>query len=356
MEVSRTLRPLARVPAWAIFALALLGLLLQAFGIYWDVWRHVAVGRETFFTPPHLVLYAGFGCVALAGIVGSLKGAMVLNWLGPRVQVLGLWSPLEFVFIGTGALFQAVAFPWDEAWHRLVAEGVVEETFWSPPHVMAIGGGIVSTFGFFLAVVLERARWNGARRILGLGAIALAGGLLLFSLQVLLGPLDFATTFRGEVLRDAVAYPTAVSLAAPAVLVLAVLVSRRAGLATSCAAIYTGLRSLMVVGDFALPPPVLLVAPLIDLAFLLAGARSFRLVGSALVGGVWAVLFYLVYLILRGFSVDALFIALFSFTLFIAGTVSASLGFGVARVVQSLERITAPPSGTAATVAGVPAD
>src|SRR3989442_5658358 len=33
--------------------------------LYWDIWRHVVVGRESFFTPPHLVLYAGFASVAL---------------------------------------------------------------------------------------------------------------------------------------------------------------------------------------------------------------------------------------------------------------------------------------------------
>src|SRR5213080_3377085 len=234
MDVPRLLRPLSRVPRWAIFGFALIGLLLQAFGLYWDIWRHVVVGRESFFTPPHLVLYAGFGYVALAGIVGSVSGAVAPRWAGPRIRIVGLLVPVEFLLIGTGALFQAVAFPWDEAWHRLVAEGLVSETFWSPPHVMAIAGGIVSTFGFFLAVVLERTRWNGARPALGLVGVALGAGLLLFSLQVL---------------RDAIAYPTGVSLAAPAVLVLAVLAGRRPGLATVSAAIYTGLRSLMVVGE-----------------------------------------------------------------------------------------------------------
>src|SRR6058998_784634 len=221
MDVPRLLRPLSRVPRWAIFGFALTGLLLQAFGLYWDIWRHVVVGRESFFTPPHLVLYAGFAYVALAGIVGSVSGAIAPRWAGPRVRIVGLLVPVEFLLIGTGALFQAVAFPWDEAWHRLVAEGLVSETFWSPPHVMAIAGGIVSTFGFLLAVVLERTRWNGARTVLGLVSVALGAGLLLFSLQVLLGPMDFATSFNGQVLRDAIAYPTGVSLAAPAVLVVA---------------------------------------------------------------------------------------------------------------------------------------
>src|SRR5881409_1158410 len=243
MDVPRLLRPLSRVPRWAIFGFALTGLLLQAFGLYWDIWRHVVVGRESFFTPPPPVLSAGFGYVVLAGIVGSVSGALAPQWAGPRVRIVGLSVPVEFLLIGTGALFQAIAFPWDEAWHRLAAEGLVSETFWSPPHVMAIAGGIVSTFGFFLAVVLERRRWNGARTALGLVSVALGAGLLLFSLQVLLGPMDFATTFNGQVLRDAIAYPTGVSLAAPAVLVLAVLAGRRAGVATLSAAIYTERRS-----------------------------------------------------------------------------------------------------------------
>src|SRR3989441_1055714 len=250
MDVPRFLRPLSRVPRWAIFGFVLTGLLLQAFGLYWDIWRHVVVGRESFFTPPHLVLYAGFGYVALAGIVGSISGAIAPRWAGPRIRIVGL---------------------------------------------------------------------------------------LLFSLQVLLGPMAFAPTFNGQVLRAAIAYPTGVSLAAPAVLVLAVLAGRRAGLATVSATIYTGLRSLMVVGEFALPPPILFLAPLVDLAFLVLGPRKFGLVAATITGGTWAVLFYVVYLVLRGFAVDALFVALFSFTVFIAGTLSSGIGFGVGRIVQKLE-------------------
>ena len=355
MDVPQLLRPLSRVPRWAVFAFALTGLLLQAFGLYWDIWRHVVVGRESFFTPPHVVLYAGFGYVALAGIVGSVAGASAPRWAGPRVHIVGLLVPVEFLLIGTGALFQALAFPWDEAWHRLVAEGLVTETFWSPPHVMAIAGGILSTFGFFVAVVLERTRWNGARSGLGLVAVGIGAGLLLFGLQVLLGPMDFATTFNGQVLRDAIAYPTGVSLATPAVLILAVLAGRRAGLATLSAAVYTSLRSLMIVGQFALPPPVLFLAPVVDLAFFGLQTRRFGLIAATLTGGAWAVLFYVVYLILRGFAMDPLFVALFSFTVFIAGGVSAATGFADARIVQKLESSAATSSASTVPAVVTPA-
>src|SRR2546426_933754 len=223
MDVPRLLRPLSRVPRWAIFAFALTGLLLQAFGLYWDIWRHVVVGRESFFTPPHLVLYAGFGYVALAGIVGSIAGESAPRWAGPRVRIVGLLVPIEFLLIGTGALFQALAFPWDEAWHRLVAEGLVTETFWSPPHVMAIAGGIVSTFGFFVAVALGRIRGTGAGAGWGLWAVGTGAGLLLSARRALPGRMDFAPTSTGQALGAAIAYPPGVPLAPPAVLILAVL-------------------------------------------------------------------------------------------------------------------------------------
>src|SRR5438309_9940065 len=105
MDVPRLLRPLSRVPRWAIFAFALTGLLLQAFGLYWDIWRHVVVGRESFFTPPHLVLYAGFGYVALAGIVGSIAGECAPGWTGPRVCIVGLSVPLVVLLMCAGAFF-----------------------------------------------------------------------------------------------------------------------------------------------------------------------------------------------------------------------------------------------------------
>lgn len=39
----------------------------------WDVWWHSAVGRDTFWEPPHLFLYSAALCV----IAGLLVGAMV---------------------------------------------------------------------------------------------------------------------------------------------------------------------------------------------------------------------------------------------------------------------------------------
>jgi len=60
-----------------------------------------------------------------------------------------------------------------------------------------------------------------------------------------------------------------------------------------------------------------LLAPVVDLAFQLP-ARKIRLIAAIQTGGSWAVLFY-VYLVLRGFAMDLLFVGLSSFAVFIAG-------------------------------------
>src|SRR2546427_4100961 len=109
--------------------------------------------------------------------------------------------------------------------------------------------------------------------------------------------MDFATTFNGQVLRDAIASPTGVSLAPPAVLILAVLGGRRTGLATLAAAGYTGLRSLVIGGQFALPPQVLFLPPVVRLAFLVLRLRRFGLIAATLTASTCSVLFYGVYLI-----------------------------------------------------------
>ena len=52
---------------------------------------------------------------------------------------------------------------------------------------------------------------------------------------------------------------------------------------------------------------------------------------------------------------DPLFVGLFSFTVFIAGGVSACIGFGVGRLIQKLETTAATSSAAAVPMAVTPA-
>ena len=341
LTLSTSARRFAGVPYGPLLATISLGLILQAAALYWDVWTHVVIGRETFFSAPHLLLYTGFGLVALGGIAGCLRGVAGQGPMGPRLHVLGLAVPIEFFLIGIGALFQTVAFPWDEAWHLLVSRGEVTETFWSPPHAMAIGGGILAAFGFVLAVAVARETRTWSRGL----ALVVQGwsfGQFLFALHVLLGLADFSEVFQGDVFRDAAVYPSAVAVVTPVVLVMAVVATRRPGLATLAAIFYTIIRWPMVSLDFAAPPPVLVVAPIVDALYAIPRADAWPAVRAALAGGLWAIGFYGVYIWTRGLPVEPLFVALFSFTVFIAGVISGLLGVGLASSVRAVARMASP--------------
>src|SRR5437660_10069140 len=63
-SVDLTERRLRRVGAWLLLFLALLAEL----GLAWDRSWHDLVGRDTFFTPPHILLYSGIGGAGLIAL------------------------------------------------------------------------------------------------------------------------------------------------------------------------------------------------------------------------------------------------------------------------------------------------
>src|SRR5687768_616778 len=93
-------------------------------GVAWDVQWHLAVGRDRPFTAPHLLLLAGIagsGLCALGGVLWySLAGRGATGAARGRVWMGGIFrAPVGLYLAGYGALCAALAFPLDDAWHRL---------------------------------------------------------------------------------------------------------------------------------------------------------------------------------------------------------------------------------------------
>ena len=135
------------------------GGLLALFSMYWDDSLHTDVGRDTFWSAPHVLLYSSL-LVTLAATA----------WWGlGRVRGRGLRTAmadplLRWAVVSAGAI--GLSAPADEAWHTAFGRDAV---LWSPPHLL----GIVATFA--LAVTLFRAiAAEGGGRPLTLG-----GGLVL---------------------------------------------------------------------------------------------------------------------------------------------------------------------------------
>ena len=112
-----------------IFATAVLTLMRA--GAYWDVYWHYAVGRDSFFIPPHDLIYAG---VAVSGLLG-----LFVVWRhGLPWRAAASPFPWGWLIQMCGAGLMVLAAPFDDLWHRRYG---IDVTIWSPPHMLGVFGG-----------------------------------------------------------------------------------------------------------------------------------------------------------------------------------------------------------------------
>jgi hypothetical protein len=162
-----------RVALWVLVA----GKLAGAWGLHWDIQWHLLIGRDSFWIPPHLLMYAGVtaGFLASAGVLAYDTWAA--SRAGPRgmLTVLGLTSTRGVHLAAWGMTLVLLAAPIDDLWHRLFG---LDVTLWSPPHLLGLLGSAINTLGILLIATevyprASRARWAA----LVLGAALLYGGV-----------------------------------------------------------------------------------------------------------------------------------------------------------------------------------
>jgi hypothetical protein len=184
----------SRAAIWIL----LLGKLLGAWGLTWDIQWHLRIGRDSFWIPPHVMMYSGVTAgLLVAFAVLALETARATPRPG-TVRVLGLVGTRGFHLAAWGVALVILAAPIDDLWHRLFG---LDVTLWSPPHLLGLLGAAINTLGTLLAAteVYERnhpARW---------AALALGGALLYGGVRVVLEPAWLVAWTRGGVLFHAFA-------------------------------------------------------------------------------------------------------------------------------------------------------
>ncbi|MGH2352950.1 MAG: hypothetical protein ACRDJN_15175, partial [Chloroflexota bacterium] len=259
-------------------------MLLFLLGGYWDVAWHIEVGRDTFWSPPHLLLYGG-----ILTVLGACAAAFTTAWRRGR-RLPGPGATIAAI----GAALALASAPIDDLWHRLYG---LDVTIWSPPHIMLIAGMVIAAYGALAGfsfqanrrtpdrlAALWRSTWAGRRSwAAGEAGLFVAGGLTLATATSVLGEYDF------DVSRYAVAYhPIALSGLAAVVLTAVARAGGRVGGATLAAAAYTAVRLLVhlelvaLVNVRAQIPLLLLAAPVFDFTLWKLTGRS---LGTALERG-----------------------------------------------------------------------
>lgn len=126
---------------WIYFLVAI-GVALQVGAANWDIIWHGVVNVESFFTPPHTVLYSGVGLsliATFAGILFSIRQKTSLK--KPYSIYYKIPNPLKLIALG--CLVEVFSGQFDNWWHANFGfDGLL-----SPPHLMLISGMLLSILG-----------------------------------------------------------------------------------------------------------------------------------------------------------------------------------------------------------------
>lgn len=267
-------------------------------GILWDISWHKTIGRDTFWTAPHLLeqlgaIVAGLSCGWLA-LHTTFAGSA-----GERERAVRFWgfrAPLGAWVTVWGTFVMITSAPFDNWWHDAYG---LDVKIMSPPHMVLALGMIAVVLGGMLMVLAAQNRATDPREVNRLGwAFTFSGGLLLVMVATMIS--EYAS--RANTMHQTLFY----QVAGGAFPVLLVALGRSGRLrlpAAATAAVYTGiiLATIWILQLFPahaqlapiytpvthmVPPefPLLLIVPAIAIDLLLrrAGRRRDWLLAAAL--------------------------------------------------------------------------
>jgi hypothetical protein len=136
-----------------IYFLISVGVALQISGSNWDIVWHGIGNVETFFTPPHSVIYSGVVLVigsVVAGVIHTTKISQQKN-IPSKKNIFGLLTvslPLSIKLAVIGCTLQLTAGPFDFWWHSQFGfDGLL-----SPPHSVLATGMLMAALGALIGI------------------------------------------------------------------------------------------------------------------------------------------------------------------------------------------------------------
>ncbi len=132
-------------------------------GVYWDISWHMSIGRDSFWTPAHLLIQAG----GLIAGISSGYVALKTTFRGTRAErdaAVGFWgfrAPLgAWICIwGCGAMLTSA--PFDNWWHNAYG---LDVKIVSPPHTVLALGIYSIVVGALLLTLAQQNRAEGDQR------------------------------------------------------------------------------------------------------------------------------------------------------------------------------------------------
>jgi hypothetical protein len=153
-------------------------------GVYWDISWHMSIGRDSFWTPAHLLIQAG-GLIA-----GLTSGYVALRTTFGRdvaahdasVSFWGFRAPLGAWVCIWGCLAMVTSAPFDNWWHNAYG---LDVRIISPPHtILALGIGAIGVGALLLTLAWQNRAGPHQRTAMWLFLVA--GALLLMDRAIML--------------------------------------------------------------------------------------------------------------------------------------------------------------------------
>jgi len=239
---------------WPLYAVLVSSVSIVV-GLIWDISWHRTIGRDTFWSPPHVL-------EQLAAVVaGSSCGWLVLQMTfrgSPADQAAGVrfWGfrgPLGAWVCIWGTLMMVASAPFDNWWHNAYG---LDVKIISPPHMVLAWGMIAIQVG---AMLMALARQNRAppdeQRRLSLLYAASAGILLTMHSTVIMEYAAFPNDMHSA------RFYRVTALGLPLILIATARPSRLRWPATTTAAIYTTIV-LVLMWTLQLFPATAKLAPI----------------------------------------------------------------------------------------------
>jgi hypothetical protein len=252
LPLANSQQPTANSSFWPLYA-TLFASAAIVVGLIWDISWHRTVGRDTFWSPPHVLeqvaaLVAGLSCgwLVLRTTFGGDPAAKQSS-----IRVWGFYGPLGAWVCIWGTAMMIASAPFDNWWHNAYG---LDVKIISPPHMVLAWGMMGIQVGAMLLAVSAQNRGTHDPRLKLIYA-ASAGILLTMFATVIIEDAGFGNEMRAPMFYRMTAIVIPIALIGTA---------RASGLrwpATTVAAIYTALM-LVLIWILQLVPATPLLAPI----------------------------------------------------------------------------------------------
>jgi len=215
---------------WPVYV-AVTGLACLPIGLLWDISHHSTIGRDTFWTPAHIIIQLGGIVPALlfAGIALKMTFRGTEEERAASVSFWGFRAPLGVWVTIWGAMAMVTSAPFDDWWHNRYG---LDVKIVSPPHAILGLGMFAVGMGVLLFVFSAQNRAKNVNLVRTGLICSLAVGVMMTLWS------DFATEYTWPNLQHGSRFYAVICTPFPLLLVLAARASRVRAAATLAAAAY----------------------------------------------------------------------------------------------------------------------